>query len=83
LHDDAQVSEEEFIKVILRTCFEREGKLIIPAFSVGRTQELVYILNRLIESGNIPSLNVYVDSPFRLKRRELLTIIQSVLTKNC
>ncbi|MDI9865173.1 MBL fold metallo-hydrolase [Flectobacillus sp. DC10W] len=63
LHDDAQVSEEEFIKVILRTCFEREGKLIIPAFSVGRTQELVYILNRLIESGRIPSLNVYVDSP--------------------
>ncbi len=39
------------------------GKLIIPAFSVGRTQEIVYRLNQLFESGQLPSIPVYVDSP--------------------
>ncbi len=39
------------------------GKLIIPAFSVGRTQEIVYRLNQLFESGRLPRIPVYVDSP--------------------
>ncbi|WP_044173461.1 MBL fold metallo-hydrolase RNA specificity domain-containing protein [Flectobacillus major] len=63
LHDEVQISETEVIKLIYKTCVEQDGKLIIPAFSVGRTQELVYMLNRLIESATIPALNVYVDSP--------------------
>ncbi len=43
--------------------FEAGGKLIIPAFSIGRTQEIVYRLNLLWESGQLPKMKVFVDSP--------------------
>ncbi|MCP3930432.1 MAG: MBL fold metallo-hydrolase [Bacteroidetes bacterium] len=52
-----------FLDIILDTCVKRGGKLIIPAFSVGRTQEIVYILDRLSTTGKLPHIPVYVDSP--------------------
>ncbi len=54
---------EEFLKVLIETCVEKKGKLIIPAFSVGRTQEIVYMLDKLETAGLLPKLPVYVDSP--------------------
>lgn len=63
LHDDMKISEEKFVEIIMKTCFEKRGKLIIPAFSVGRTQELVYTLNRLFNEGKIPPIETFVDSP--------------------
>lgn len=42
---------------------DQRGKLIIPAFSIGRTQEIVYRLNQLWESGDLPKMKVFVDSP--------------------
>jgi metallo-beta-lactamase family protein len=47
----------------LRRAFERKAKVVIPAFSVGRTQELVYVLHGLITGGELPSVPVFVDSP--------------------
>jgi metallo-beta-lactamase family protein len=41
----------------------RQGKIIIPAFSLGRTQVLVYVLHRLTDEGHIPRIPIYVDSP--------------------
>ncbi len=53
-------------EVVNETC-KRGGKLIVPAFAVGRTQELVYRLHQLVESGDIsPDLPVYVDSPLAI-----------------
>ncbi len=49
-------------RVVKRTV-ERGGKVIVPAFAVGRTQELVYCLHRMIDSGDIPRIPVFVDSP--------------------
>ncbi len=46
-----------------RETFESGGKLLIPAFSVGRTQEIVYRLNLLFEAGDLPPMKVFVDSP--------------------
>lgn len=46
-----------------RETYEAGGKLIIPAFSVGRTQEIVYRLNALYENGELPPMQVFVDSP--------------------
>ncbi|MEG2412423.1 MBL fold metallo-hydrolase [Clostridium sp.] len=48
---------------IVRETMNREGNLIIPCFSLGRTQEIIYMLNSAIESGEIKGCNVYVDSP--------------------
>ncbi len=54
---------ERFRKIIHDTCVERKGKLLIPAFSVGRTQEIVYMLDQLETAGKLPKIPVFVDSP--------------------
>ena len=47
----------------LRRAVDRKAKVVIPAFSVGRTQELVYVLHDLVANGDLPSVPVFVDSP--------------------
>jgi metallo-beta-lactamase family protein len=63
LHEDVHGTEELLYQHIQETCIENKGKLIIPAFSVGRTQELLYALNKLENEGRLPDVPVYVDSP--------------------
>lgn len=63
LHQDAEGTEELLLQHIQETCIENKGKLIIPAFSVGRTQELIYALNKLETQGRLPNVPYYVDSP--------------------
>lgn len=62
-HDTRKDEELKFLELIRHTCIEKKGKLIIPAFSVGRTQELVHMLDRLENEGLLPHIHVYVDSP--------------------
>lgn len=54
---------ERFLDIIQKTCIEKRGKLIIPAFSIGRTQEIVYMLDQAHNAGRLPAIKVYVDSP--------------------
>jgi metallo-beta-lactamase family protein len=49
--------------VIFNACVNKKGKLIIPAFSVGRTQEILYLLNQLSLEKRLPDIPVFVDSP--------------------
>ncbi|MCJ7447110.1 MAG: MBL fold metallo-hydrolase [Bacteroidales bacterium] len=63
LHHDNQAAEEELLKVVIDTCVNKGGKLIIPAFSVGRTQEVVYTLNGFFNRGKLPRTDIFVDSP--------------------
>ena len=63
LHDDELVSEEQLLGVVEETCMYKKGKLLIPSFSVGRTQEIVYVLNELHNDGRLERVPVYVDSP--------------------
>jgi metallo-beta-lactamase family protein len=51
---------------VVRATVERGGRIIIPSFAVGRAQEIVYELNRLIRAGEIPPLPVFVDSPLAI-----------------
>jgi metallo-beta-lactamase family protein len=51
---------------VTRTC-ERGGKLIVPAFAMGRTQQLVLLLHELTEAGRIPKIPIFVDSPLASK----------------
>ena len=62
LHDDIENMEKELADVITKTV-KRNGKVIVPSFSVGRTQELVYALHRLFIRKQIPDVPVFVDSP--------------------
>ena len=55
---------------IKKTCLQKKGKLIIPAFSVGRTQEILYLLNQLELEKRLPELNYFVDSPLSMKACE-------------
>jgi len=63
LHNDVKVAEEELLNVVIDTCMNKGGKLIIPAFSVGRTQEIVFALNNFFNQGRLPKVDVFVDSP--------------------
>ena len=65
-HSDPSIAFIEFRDVVKRT-IERGGKVIVPAFAVGRTQELVYHLNEMMSEREIPSVPVYVDSPLAVK----------------
>jgi metallo-beta-lactamase family protein len=62
-HDLPPDELDRFLRIIKKTCVEDKGKLLIPAFSLGRTQEIVYMLDRLESSGKLPNIPVYVDSP--------------------
>jgi metallo-beta-lactamase family protein len=63
LHQEAPQETDRFIKIIRETCVQKRGKVIIPAFSVGRTQEIVYMLDKLASDDLLPHIPVYVDSP--------------------
>jgi metallo-beta-lactamase family protein len=71
LHDDLAISEDILLKEIMNTCVHKKGKLIIPSFSLGRTQEIVYALNRLDISKKLPNLKYYVDSPLSYLTTEI------------
>jgi len=72
IHDDEESSNEQLLKIITETCVDNKGKLIIPAFSLGRTQELVYSLDQLETEGKIPPIKVFVDSPLSTNATEIV-----------
>ncbi len=73
VHDPIKTTDEELRQVIVDT-YRRGGKVIVPAFSVGRTQELVYALHRLTESQDIPSMPIFVDSPLSVNVTEIFRL---------
>lgn len=72
LHEDAKPMIDDLLKYIEDTCIKKKGKLIIPAFSVGRTQELLYALNRLELENRLPKIPYYVDSPLSIKATNII-----------
>ncbi|EDM37601.1 metallo-beta-lactamase superfamily protein [Pedobacter sp. BAL39] len=72
LHKDLEPIEEALREIIHQTCILRKGKVIIPAFSVGRTQELLFALNAMELRNILPDVQYYVDSPLALQATEVL-----------
>lgn len=70
MHNDPEKAYGEFRNVVKLTV-ERGGKVIVPAFAVGRTQELVYDLNRMMQAGEVPSVPVFVDSPLAVNATQV------------
>ncbi len=74
LHDPISGMEDELAEVVNDT-YKKKGKIIIPSFSVGRTQELVYALHRLKDAKRIPiSLPIYVDSPLSVNATDVFRL---------
>ena len=69
-HLSVEQAFDQFREIAMRT-FKRGGKLVIPAFAVGRTQEIVYFLNELISEGSIEAVPVYVDSPLAVEASKI------------
>jgi metallo-beta-lactamase family protein len=62
-HEDVVTSVDTLREWITKTCIEKGGKLVIPAFSLGRTQEILYALNGLSLAGQLPAVDYFIDSP--------------------
>jgi metallo-beta-lactamase family protein len=73
LHDPIEDQDRELRDAVLET-YQRGGKVIVPAFAVGRTQELVYALHRLVEARQLPSLPIFVDSPLAVNVTEIFRL---------
>lgn len=70
-HIGKPAESDKLLEVIQNTCVKKKGKLIIPAFSVGRTQEIVYMLDQLETAGKLPKIPVYVDSPLAVNATKI------------
>lgn len=71
LHQSIAESRDALLKVVIETCVDKRGKLIIPSFSVGRTQEVVFMLNNFYNDGLLPRIDVFVDSPLSVNATEI------------
>lgn len=72
LHDNNTTTPDILLRWIEKACIQKKGKLIMPAFSVGRTQELLYSLNQLELENRLPDLDYYVDSPLSIEATEIV-----------
>lgn len=80
-HDPIRGMQEKLKEVILRTV-DRGGKVIIPAFSIERTQEITYTLHRLFDSRAIPKIPVFVDSPLSVNATEVFRLHPECFNKD-
>jgi len=70
-HESAPNERDRLLRIVQQTCVENQGKLFIPAFSVGRTQEVVYLLDQLQNEGLLPKIPVFIDSPLAINATEV------------
>lgn len=80
-HADQGNIAEKLSTIIEETCIRFPGRLIIPAFSIGRTQALVYTLNKIFSSGMLPPVKVFVDSPLASSATDVYRRHQHLLSE--
>ena len=71
-HTAVAEAEEELLRHVEEVCVRRQGRLIIPAFSIGKTQEILYTLNALSNAGRLPRIPVFVDSPLAISATDVV-----------
>jgi len=74
LHPADKDTEDDLLKIVQNTCIKNAGKLIIPSFSIGRTQEIVFVLNNLYNKGLLPKIEVFVDSPLSVNATDIFRL---------
>jgi metallo-beta-lactamase family protein len=79
-HTSANETAEEILeKIIYHTCVEVRGRLIIPAFSVGRTQAVLFVLNKIFKNNNLRPIKIFADSPMAIKSTSTYEYFKSEL----
>ena len=81
LHEDVHTSVDMLLSWIERTCLQKKGKLIVPAFSLGRTQEILYAFNQLELENRLPKLDYFLDSPLSMAVTDLVKNYTSYFNK--
>jgi metallo-beta-lactamase family protein len=79
LHKSLEATEDELVAALHGTLHKKHGNVVIPAFSVGRTQEILFVLAKLVRAGRLEGPQVYVDSPMALSATELTLKYQHLL----
>ena len=82
LHEKHKDGETILLNLVRKTCIEKRGRLIIPAFSIGRTQEIVFALDKMKNAGLLPPINVYVDSPLSTNATDIMRDNLELLNDN-
>jgi metallo-beta-lactamase family protein len=72
LHEEHLTTPDQLLQWVEKACLVKRGKLIMPAFSVGRTQEILYALNQLEVENRLPDLDYFVDSPLSIEATEVV-----------
>ena len=73
-HDSPPNEYKKLHRIIEQTCVKNEGKLIIPAFSLGRTQEIIYMLDQMENENILPKIPVFVDSPLSVNATRIFRL---------
>ncbi len=81
LHDQHTTTPDQLLQWIEKACLQKKGKLIVPAFSVGRTQELLYALNQLELENRLPDVDYFVDSPLSVEATEVVKKYPNLFNK--
>ncbi len=80
-HETTDSPEDVLCEIVKSTLIDIPGRLIIPSFSVGRTQSLLYVLNKLEFSEKFPGIRVFTDSPMALKSSQIYEKYRGHLNK--
>jgi metallo-beta-lactamase family protein len=74
LHKDTDSADADLLDTVIHTCVNKGGKLLIPSFSVGRTQEIVYSLNNFFNRQKLPRVEIFVDSPLAVNATSIFRV---------
>jgi len=72
LHPELINAEKDLLEIIKHTCLQKKGKLIIPAFSVDRTQEIIFFIEKAYNNKLLPDIKIYVDSPLSVNATRVI-----------
>jgi metallo-beta-lactamase family protein len=71
VHDVQNKAYQKLLSLVEETCVEKGGQLLIPAFSLGRTQEIVHLLDKMNNNNELPNIKVFVDSPLSISATDI------------
>lgn len=72
LHDQHATTPDLILQWVVKACLQKKGKLVLPSFSVGRTQEILFALNQLELENRLPPLDYFVDSPLSVEATDII-----------